>query len=344
MTMTITDSVGMKADTLQVVLDDLGGMTEAPRTGAVLNPVGGYEGLMRDFGLFSVDSVVYDGWPQKITIDAKSVAAKSAAKQREPKAYPEKDYPTYGDIFSEVAKRIGVQLKISAEIKSKKNIYEAQSDENSLEFTMRIGEKLNASVSIKAGNMVVVKKGAGLSVSGGPLGIITISNGFNLLSYSVTEKDEPRHKEVEATYFDRKKNKREIVTVQTGMDGPKFLMRTPFQDEDEAKAAAESHAKELLRMRGDATFEIDGDPFAMAEAWAIVSGCRTRVDGVWWAKTVTHQFSADGPYRNSIQCGAAPENAETEAGSNGSKSVSGSGGTWQEAGVPQQTTGGSAVA
>lgn len=312
MTMTITDSVGLKSDTLQVVLDDLDGMTEAPRTGAILNPVGGYEGLMRDFGLFSVDSVVYDGWPQKITIDAKSVAAKSAAKQREPKAYPGKDYPTYGDIFAEVAKQIGVQLRISADIKAKKNTYEAQSDENSLEFTTRLGEKLNASVSIKAGNLVVVQKGAGLSVSGGQLGIITISKGFNLLSYSVTEKDEPKHKEVEATYYDRKKNKREIVTVQTGMDGPKFLMRTPFQDEEEAKAAAESHAKELLRMRGDATFEIDGDPFAMAEAWAVVSGCRTRVDGAWWAKSVTHQFSADGPYRNSIQCAATPEEGGDE--------------------------------
>lgn len=310
MTMTITDAAGWKSDTLQVVLDDLDGMTIAPRTGAVLNPIGGYEGNMRDFGLYAVDSIVYDGWPQKITIDAKSVAAKSAAKQREPKAYPEKDFPTYGDIFLDIAKRIGVQLKISVEIKSKKNTYEAQADENSLEFTTRLGEKLNASVSIKAGNLVVVKKGAGLSVSGGSLGIITISKGFNLLSYSVTEKDEPKHKEVEATWYDRKTNKREIVTVQTGMDGPKFLMRTPFQDEQEAKAAAEAHAQELLRMRGDASFEIDGDPFAMAEAWAVVSGCRTRVDGMWWAKTVTHQFSADAPYRNSIQCAATPEGGD----------------------------------
>jgi phage protein D len=307
MTMTITDAAGLKSDTLQVVLDDLDGMTTAPRTGAILNPVGGYEGMMRDFGLFSVDSVRYDGWPQTITIDAKSVAAKSAAKQREPKAYPEKEYPTYGDILADVAKRVGVQLKISPEIKSKKNTYEAMADENPLEFATRLEVKLGASISVKAGNLVVIKKGAGLSVSGEALGIITISKGFNLLSYSVTEKDEPRHKEVEATWYDRKMNKREIVTVQTGMDGPKFLMRTPFQNEEEAKAAAESHAKELLRMRGDATFEIDGDPFAMAEAWAVVSGCRTQVDGSWWAKTVTHQFSADGPYKNSIQCAATPD-------------------------------------
>lgn len=313
MTMTITDGAGLKSDTLQVVLDDLGGMTVAPRTGAVLRPVAGYVGRARDFGLYSVDSVVYSGWPQKITIDATSVAAKSMAKQREPKAYPKKEFPTYGDIFEDVAKRIGYPLQISAEIKSKANDYEAQADEDSLEFTTRIGEKLDATVSFKSGFLVVVKRGAGQSASGASLDRIVVAAGFNLLSYTVTEKDEPKHKSVEATYYDRAKNKREIVTVQTGMQGPKFLLRTPYQSEAEAKEAAEAHAKDLLRSQADATFEIDGDPFAQAEAWADVSGVRTRVDGEWWVKTATHNFSASSPCTVSLQCGTKPE-ARAESG------------------------------
>lgn len=306
MTMTITDGAGLKSDTLQIVIDDPEGSVEPPRTGAVLNAIGGYrdDGRMRDFGLFSVDSVVYNGWPQKITIDAKSVAAKSLAKQREPKAYPKEKFPTYGDIFKDIAGKIGLTLRISADIGSKQNPYEAQADEDSLEFTTRLGEKLNASISVKAGNLVVAKKGSGESVGGGALDVIIVAKDYNIVSYTVTEKDEPKHSEVEATYYDRQKNKRETVTTSTGLDGPKFLMRTPFQSKEEAEEAAKAHAKELVRMTGDASFEIDGEPFAQAEAYAAVSGCRSRVDGLWWVQTATHNFSADGPYTTSLQCGA----------------------------------------
>ena len=170
-----------------------------------------------------------------------------------------------------------------------------------------MGEKLNASVSVKAGNLVVVKKGGGQSAGGGALDTILVAKGFNLLSYTVTEKDEPKHAEVEATYYDRAKNKREIVTVKTGMEGQKFLMRTPYQDESEAKEAAAAHAKELTRMQGDATFEIDGDPFAQAEAYAVVTGARQRVDGRWWVQTATHNYTASGPFTVSLQCGAPSE-------------------------------------
>lgn len=307
MTMTITDGAGLKADTLQIDIDDVDGSIMPPRTGAILNPIGGYAGRLRDFGLFSVDSVVYTGWPQKISIDAKSVAAKSLAKQREPKAYPTKDFPTYGDVFKDVAGRLGLTLQMSADLKALPNPYEAQAEEDSLEFLTRIGEKLNAAVSVKTMNLVVVVKGAGRSASGALLDRIIVARGRNLLSYSVTEKDEPKHSNVEATYYDRDKNTREVVTKPTGMDGPKFLIRAPFQDKDEAERAANAQAKELVRMQGDATFEIDGEPFAQAEAWAEVSGCRQRVDGLWRVETVTHQFSANGPYTTSLTCGTPSE-------------------------------------
>lgn len=312
MTMTITDGAGLKADTLQIELDDVDGSIMAPRTGAVLNPVGGYEGRLRDFGLFSVDSVVYTGWPQKISIDAKSVAAKSLAKQREPKAYPKKDFPTYGDVFKDVAGRIGLTLQMSAELKSVPNDYEAQAEEDSLEFLSRIGGKLNAAVSVKAMNLVVVVKGAGRSASGTLLDRITVAKGVNILSYSVTEKDEPKHSEVKATYYDRGKNTREVVKKSTGLEGPEFLIRAPYQDKKEAELAANAQAKELVRMQGDATFEIDGEPFAQAEAWAEVSGCRPRVDGLWRVTTVTHSFSASGAYTTSLACEVPSEEASNE--------------------------------
>lgn len=303
MTMTITDGEGLKSDTLQLDIDDAGGMVEAPTTGAVLNPIGGYqESGVRDFGLFIVDQVTFEGWPQKISISAKSVAATSLAKEAEPKSYPTKDYSTYGDIFSEIAGKIGLGLQMAGELMGLSNPYEAQAEEDGLEFLTRIGEKINASVSVKSSNLVVTVKGSGESASGGALQVISIAPGLNLLSYTVTQSDEPKFSEVEGTTYDRASNERKTVTESTGMDGPKFLLRHPYQDESEAQRAAQSKAKDLKRAQAEATFVIEGEPFAQVEAYAEASGCRPGVDGTWRVKTATHSFSASGAYTTSLQC------------------------------------------
>lgn len=320
--MTITDNIGSQSDTLNLVIDDVDGSVEAPKTGAILTPIGGYEGRMRNFGDFSVDSVVFSGFPQQITIQAKSVAAKSLAKQREPKAFPKKDYATYGDIFSFIASQVGLSLVISEGIKVTVNTYEAQTEENSLEFMTRLGDKLNASITIKAGRAVIVERGTGMTAGGELLPDIIVARGVNLLSYSVSEKDEPKHSNVEASYYDRGKNEKKTVSEDTGMDGPKFVIRTPHQDEEEAKRSAKSQAKKLVRDSKEATFEIDGEPFAQAGAQTVASGCRSNVDGIWSTKTVTHNFSASGAYSTSLSCTEA-----NEKNSSDSRGGSGSGGS-----------------
>jgi phage protein D len=303
MTMTISDGEGLRADTLQIEIDDQDGAIIAPRRGAVLNPIGGYEGRMRDFGLFVVDNVTFSGWPQRVSVSAKSVEALSLAKQREPAAYPPDKFPTYGDIFEQVASRVGLTLKMAPELRSIPNDYEAQTDEDALEFTTRVAERMNAAVSVKAGNLVVVVKGAGQSASGAPLDQLIVAKGVNLVSYTATVKDEPKHGEVEASWYDRARNEREVVTESTGLEGPKFLLRAPFQSREDAERAAKAQARELQRMQGDATFDIDGEPFAQAEAWALVRGVRSNVDGLWRVTNVTHQFSSAGPYTTSLTCG-----------------------------------------
>lgn len=313
--MVITDGEGMRADTLQIEIDNVDASVIGPRTGVVLNPQGGYKDRMRDFGLFTVDSVVYTGWPQRISVQAKSVAAKSLAKQREPKSYPPDDYPTYGDILESIAGRLGLKLTMPEALRNLSNSFEAQVDENGMEFISRIAEKINATITPKAGQLVAVEKGAGKGASGGLLDRVMVAPKLNLLSYSVSRTDEPKHSEVEATYYDRAKNKREIVTQSTKTDGPKFLLRTPFQNKDEAERAAMAQARELERKQSEGTFEIDGDPFAQAEAWAQVTGVHPEVDGLWRIRTATHTFSAMGPYTTSLACGGTSGEDGDDAGS-----------------------------
>lgn len=300
--MTITDAEGLQNDTLSIVVDDVDGSIEPPRTGAILRAIGGYEGQLRDFGEFSVDNVSYQGWPQTITVSAQSVAAKELAKQKEPKSFTTEEFPTYGDIIKAVAKAVSLPAVITAKLAGIPNPFEAQSEESSLEFLTRIGEKINASVTVKSGRLVVMDKGSGVGAGGSVLATIPVTRPGNLISYQVGEKDEPKHSEVETTYYDRQKNQRKTVRVETGLEGPKLLIRAPFQDEDEATRAAESKKKELIRAQADASFTIDGYPFAQAEAFAQVTGVRSRVNGLWKVKTATHNFSGSGAYTTELAC------------------------------------------
>ncbi len=300
--LTITDEVGLNADNLQLEIDDPGAKVSPPKKGVKINAIGGYVGRERNFGTFIVDQVSYRGYPDIISISAQSLDAMSAAKQSRPKAYSSEKYPTAGKIFEDVAGRIGVSPAISPDIAAKPNAYVAQTEEGEIEFLTRLGAMFDAAVTIKSGRLVVVPKGQGKSASGEKLPQIIVEPGLNLISYTATGFDRPKFGSVEATWFDRGKVERTVVTVATATEGPAFLIREPFQSEADANEAAAAKMKELSRAEASASFEIDGDPFSRAEALVKVGKVRTDVDGMWRAKSVTHKFSSGGPYTTSLQC------------------------------------------
>jgi len=300
--LSLTDGVGLDADSVTYEIDDKDGIIAPPRTGVTITVIGGYVGRTRNFGQFIVDQVTLSGYPQKISVSAQSAGAKTAIKQKRPKSYDKEDYPTYQDIYAEVAGRSGLQLAIASEIGSIKVEYEAQTEENDLEFATRIGMNLDAHVSVKSNRLIVVKRGAGKSASGASLGGTIIRSGVNLIAYSVNVKDTPKHTKVKATYFDRQKAKREEVEATSGSEGPEFLIREPFGTKDEAERAAEAKAKDLKRIEGQANFTIEGDPFLMAESIVTAAGIRPLVDGPWRTTTVTHNWSGSDAYVNEVAC------------------------------------------
>lgn len=300
--LTINDGVGLSSDTAQIEIDDKDGVVAAPRTGVELRIVAGYVDQPVDFGVYIVDEVEYSGWPQRITINASAAKAKSPLKQRRPKSYEPPDYPTYRKIFDEVAGRNGLQLSISAEIGSKSVEYEAQAEEDDAAFLMRLGQKLDASISVKNNRLIAVKRGAGSSAGGQPLPTIKVIGGVNALSYMANRKDQPKYQKAKATWFDRQKVERKEVEAPAGGDGPELLLREPYQSEGEAKDAATAAGKEAKRGEGTASFAIDGDPTARAEAYVIVTRIRSMVDGTWRATSVSHQWSSTGPYTTTIEC------------------------------------------
>jgi len=309
--MTVTDNEGLKADTLEIDIDNKDGRVDRPKAGAILQAIGGYEGHLRDFGRFSVDSVTLSGWPQHIQISAQSVAARSLAKQRQTLAFKPAGFPNYGAILRHIAGMVGVEPALHAAIAQIENLYEAMADEDGIQFLLRLCDKLGATISIKDQRLVAVPKGDGQSASGNSLGSVAVTKPGNLLDYSVTWDDNQSYSSVVASYYDRGKNekKTEVCTVENPYGDPKtwnglpiWNIREPYENPAAAKRAAEAKAADLKRTQASATFQIDGDPFALAEATATVSGTQDGVDGKWRIKSAIHSFSATGPFTTSLSC------------------------------------------
>jgi phage protein D len=303
MSMSITDGDGLNADSLQITVDDINGSVNVPPTGAALLPRGGYKGgAVRDYGVFIVDQITLSGFPQQISISAQALAAKQNGKRKEPKDYRKEEYPTFGDVFAEIASQGGWSLSIAGSIASIPNEYVAKGEEEYIEFASRLGRRLDAAVAVKSGRLVVVERGSGMAVSGAAMPTIFIAKGVNLISYQVSMQDAPKHSSVEATWYDRRKNKRMVEMVPGGSEGPPYLMRSPFQSASEAKLAATAQANELKRAEATANFTIKGDPAASGGSFVQASGIRAGVDGRWFARTVTHNYSASQDFQCTVEC------------------------------------------
>lgn len=314
MSMTITDGEGQRSDSLQITIDDIQGSVNVPPTGAALLPRGGYKGgVIRDYGVFIVDQITLSGFPQQISISGQSLAAKQMAKRKEPKDYRKEEYPTFGSIYQEIAGKAGLALSIAGSIAGIPNEYVAKGEEEFIEFATRIGRRLDASVTVKSGRLVVVPRGSGMAVSGAAMPTIFIARGVNLLSYQVSMQDAPKHSSVEATWYDRRKNKRMVETEPGGSEGPPYMMRTPFQSAGEARLAAKAQANELKRAEATATFTIKGDPAASGGSFVQASGIRAGVDGRWFAKTVTHNYSSSDAFNNTVECELPTQGGATAA-------------------------------
>lgn len=297
----INDGVGFNSDTMDYEISDEDGIIAEPRTGVDVKIRGGYlERAPRDFGTYTIDEVVLKGWPQIIAVNGQSKGAKNATKETRTKSYKTKDTATYGDLIDLVAKRNNLTGKLDPSIAKMKLEYEAQTEEDDMQFLTRLGNNIGFSVTVKDKNLIVAKRGFGRSTSGLLLPEIQVIFGVNVISYSVSRKDRPRYSKVKATWFDRDKVKRNEVDAASSSEGPEFTIRTPFKTEEEAVKAARSKADDLKRSGATAEFVITGDEQARAEAFVRVEGIRSLVDGEWRATTVGHSFGSG--YTTTISC------------------------------------------
>lgn len=173
MGMVLTDNRGFEADQLDIELDDADGLLELPLRGAVLSLSIGWQGAaLVGKGLFTVDEVEHRGAPDVVTIRARSADFRGSLNSRREESWHD---TTLGVIAEAIASRNKLQASITPELAAIKITHIDQSQESDAKFISRLAERNGGEVSIKAGKLLFIKAGRGVTASGKPIPPVLIT-------------------------------------------------------------------------------------------------------------------------------------------------------------------------
>ncbi|SMG58339.1 phage late control D family protein [Cedecea sp. NFIX57] len=170
--LSMTDNRGFEADQLDIELDDSDGLIELPLRGAVLTLFLGWKGeALIGKGQFTVDEIEHRGAPDEVTIRARSADFRGSLNSRREASYHD---TTLGEIVATIAGRNKLEPAVADVLKGIKIPHIDQAQESDVKFLTRLAERNGAEVSVKAGRLMMLKAGNGVTASGKPIPAITI--------------------------------------------------------------------------------------------------------------------------------------------------------------------------
>lgn len=329
--MTITDTEGEEADSLEIEVDDAGGQISLPPTDAPIEA-----GMVRvdeggsDLGppkmfkgkVDKVSSRLARGGGLILAISAKSVDQKGKPKERQQTHH---DKGKLSGVAEKFGKSAGLKVKVAPGIDIERDWWGMQG-ESFLEWGMRIAHEVGATFKVRGDQAVFAERSAGQSSGGQGLAPVRAHREFdtdgtrigNIISGELSP-TEDRHawQKFEARYYDPKDAKYKTQDFEARRRPGSVVHRDRFTraDEGSAKARTKSTSAEADREQGGGTVTIDGDSTAQAEAPFIVTGWRPGINGTYRIKTARHRLTRSAGYQTECQVGQP----DGEAGSDGRK-------------------------
>ncbi len=173
MNMTLTDNRGFEADQLDIELDDSDGLLELPLRGAVLTLFIGWKGFaLVGKGSFIVDEVEHRGAPDVVTIRARSADFRGTLNSRREESWHD---TTLGKVVEAIATRNKLTASVAPVLAGISIPHIDQSQESDAKFLTRLAERNSGEVSVKAGKLLFLKPGQGVTASGKLIPQITIT-------------------------------------------------------------------------------------------------------------------------------------------------------------------------
>lgn len=300
--LTLTDKRGMEADQLDLTLVDHDGRLDLPPRGAELHLAMGWRGQpLVDRGTYIVDEVEHSGAPDVLTIRARSADMRQGLPGKRTQSW---DSITLGDIIATIAGRHDLEAKVGQNLQGIYLEHIDQTEESDLHFLTRLAERFDAMATIKAGNLLFIPEGTGMTAGGIEIPPIRLTRqAGDRHRYSATDRD--AYTGVVAQWHDpAAAEPREVVT---GSDDEPKRLRPTYATEADALAAAQSEWQRL--QRGEATFSLDlaeGRPELYPETPAWLLGWKREIDAIPWMITqVTHTLT-DSAYTQALEMEIRP--------------------------------------
>ena len=288
LSISISDSVGIDSDSLEITLDDRGGSIELPRKGALLNASLGYkETGLANMGAYTVDETVLSEPPATMTIRARSADLIESMKARRTQSW---DNATLGAICATIAQRNGYSSRIAADLLNISIAHVDQVDESDMHFLTRLTKDKGAFAKPTGGALVIVRIGDSKSSTGKSLAIIQLSRA-QIQRIEVTYADRGLYSSAQASYWDAAQAKEIPIIVGSGEP---VLRLGKYSDAASAAAVAIAQLNAYARGLATLSLSCEGRTDIMSEARMNISGARKGISGEWLIQQVTHHFDGKG--------------------------------------------------
>jgi len=173
LSLTMTDNRGFEADQLDIELDDSDGKLDLPLRGAELTLFLGWKGAaLVGKGKFTVDEVEHRGAPDTLTIRARSADFRGSLNSRRELSYHD---TTLGAVVEAIATRNKLTASVAPSLAGIKLPHIDQAQESDAKFLTRLADRNGGEVAIKAGRLLFLKAGSGVTASGRPIPQVTIT-------------------------------------------------------------------------------------------------------------------------------------------------------------------------
>lgn len=321
----ITDGVGTKSDTLEIELTDHVDQLPIalPPAGAEIEVALGYQFGARVVGLYIADEVAVSGPPGRIRITGyaathgESDAGRGPLTEQRSRSWA--DGTTIGDLVTTIASALRFTPAVSADAAAIALQHIDQIDESDLSVLTRIARENGLIFKPGGGRLVVVRAGESTSAGGQPLPRIALTPR-DVTSWSAKFLRREAVAEVVATYQDTAAGQPAEVRITAparagggGIDAQGAAdsllatanqirrVRLPQPNQQAAERVAKAEVARSRRAERQMSITLPGRADLMAEGRLVLSGFRPGVNGEWLITKVRHQLNTGG-YSCSVEC------------------------------------------
>lgn len=347
--LTLTDNRGFDADQLDLELDDADGQLAMPVRGAVIKLYLGWKGqALIGKGEFTVDEVEHHGAPDTMIIRARSVDFRGTLNSRREVSYHD---TTLGKVVTQIAERNSLKPMLADGFAALPVAHIDQTQETDTKFLTRLASLYGAVAAIKAGRLLFLRPGSGVTASGKPIPQLTITRqdgdrhtfsiadrgAYTGVTASWLHTKDPKPKKVKVKRIPKEKHlralehpaaKKKKAAAKTpeapegdylaGTEDNVFALTTVYATKATAMRAAKAKWDKL--QRGVAEFSLTlamGRADLFPETPVRVSGFKAVIDvQPWIISKVTHSLNGSG-YTTALDFEVLLSDVEYQAEDNG---------------------------